>query len=94
METPIEGKLKMKSANLRQGIATCVISAFTERTLHPHLKSCVPTILIDEMQFRVIMYDCEIDSLLISEAIDLKTKDSLSKSAMTVLWLVLNHRYA
>ena len=82
------------TTNLPQAIATCVISSFTERKLHPRLQSCVPTILFDEMQFRVIMYDCEMDVLLISEAIDLETRSHLSQSAMTVLWLVLNHRYA
>ena len=72
----------------------CVVSSFTERKLHPHLQPCVTTILIHETQFHVILYHCEKDILLVSEPIDLETRGNLSQSAMTVLWVVLNHRYA
>ena len=73
MTTTIEAKLKIKN-NMPQAIATCVVSSFTERKLHPHLQPCVPTILIDEKQFHVILYHCEKDILLVSESIDLETR--------------------
>ena len=88
--TVIETKKRMN--HLSQSIATCTVSSFIENSLHPELKSCVPTILIDETQFRVILYDCKTDNLLISEALNLSTKGHLSQSSMTALWVVVNHR--
>ncbi len=88
--TVIETEKRMN--HLSQSIATCTVSSFIENSLHPELKSCVPTILIDETQFRVILYDCKTDNLLISEALNLSTKGHLSQSSMTALWVVVNHR--
>ena len=48
--------------------------------------------LMDEKQFQVCLYDCEMDVLLVSDPVELATKGGLSGSGMTVLWLVLNHR--
>jgi hypothetical protein len=90
--TPIEVKYSYMASNLPQTIATCVISSFTERSLHPHKQIVVPTILMAREQFRVCLYDCERDVLLISEPKLLATKEQLSRSAVAFLWLVINHR--
>ena len=44
--TTFEGKITFNDANLRQAIATCVTSSFTENTCHPNKPPIVPTILI------------------------------------------------
>jgi hypothetical protein len=90
--TTIEGKVHLRDANLQQAVGTCVISSFTEKSLHPNKQAMVPTILIDEAQFRVCFYDCEKDVLLVSESKSLATKGGLSKSGIALLWIVINHR--
>ena len=49
--TTFEGKITFNDANLRQAIATCVTSSFTENTCHPNKLPIVPTILIDQNFF-------------------------------------------
>ncbi len=45
--TPFEGKVHMSPRNLSQLIATCVVSSFIEKNLHPKLSSsCQPFLLI------------------------------------------------
>ena len=88
----VEAKLLMTGTNLPQAIATCVVSSFTEKKLHPNLPAAIPTILIDANKFQVCLYDSEKDVLLVSEPMMLATKGGLSQSAMTVLWLTVNHR--
>ena len=88
----IEGKGVWKESNLPQAIVTCVTSAFTAKTRHPKIKTPTPTLLIDKNEFRVCLYDCERDLLLISTNKGLATKGGLSRSGMAQLWLVINHR--
>ena len=90
--TTLEAKVMAKDANLHQAVGTCVVSSFMEKTLHPDMTALVPTIMIDEKQFRVILYDSEKDILLISKSKCLATKGGLSQSGMALLWLTLNHR--
>ena len=80
------------ASDLPQTVATCVTSAFTEKNLHPSLEPITPTIMIDEKSFRLCLYQCELDVLLISNRVPLATKDGLSRHAMTLLWLAINHR--
>ena len=87
-----EGNINIRDANLHQAIGTCVISSFTEKSLHPNKQAMVPTILIGEAQFRVCLYDCEKDVLLVSNSKSLATKDGLSGSGIALLWTVINHR--
>lgn len=87
-----EAKLKFKDANLSQAIGTCVVSSFTEKACHPAMKAMVPTILIDDAEFHIVLYDCNHDVLLLSESKAISTKGGISKSAVTLLWSVLNHR--
>ena len=91
--TQVEGKLLTLESNLAQAVSTCVVASFTQKTRHPELKAMVPTVLIDEREFRVILYDCEKDILLISISKALASKKGrLSRGAMALLWLVINHR--
>ena len=90
--TAVEGKVLSKEANLLKAVGTCVVSSFTAKGRHPEQKALVPTVLIDEKQFRVCLYDCEKDILLISTSKLLATKGTLSMSGMALLWLVINHR--
>jgi hypothetical protein len=90
--TAVEGKVLSKEANLPQAVGTCVVASFTAKTRHPEHKALVPTLLIDEKQFRVCLYDCDKDVLLISTSKLLATRGELSRSGMALLWLVINHR--
>ena len=90
--TLFEAKLCATASDLPQTVATCVTSAFTEKNLHPSLEPITPTIMIDKKSFRLCLYQCELDVLLISNRVPLATKDGLSRHAMTLLWLAINHR--
>ena len=50
-QQPQSKQKKFLASNLPQVISTCVVSSFTEKSLHPELPAMVPTILIDEKQF-------------------------------------------
>ena len=91
MTPTIEGKSAFNDY-MAQTVATCVVSSFTERALHPDKPALIPTVLIDKYRFRVCLYDCEKDVLLISSEKSLSTKGGLSQSGMALLWVVLNHR--
>lgn len=69
----------------------CRISSI-EHNLHPTMSPAVPTILIDGDTFRVILYDCIKDVLLITTPKELHTDGRLSSTAVAFLWLVINHR--
>ena len=56
---------------LYQAFGTCVVASFTEKLLHPDMSALVPTIIINDQQFRVCLYDCEKDVLLLSDVIDI-----------------------
>ena len=88
----IEGKIQYAASNLPQAVATCVVSSFTEKSNHPDKSPLIPTILIDKKSFQIILFDCEKDVLLISNAVPLSNKGRMSRSAITLLWIVLNHR--
>jgi len=78
--------------HLPQVVATCVVSSFIENKLHSDEQALVPTILIDFKQFRLCLYDCRLNVLLISRPKLLSTKNGLSRSAMLFLWLTINTR--
>ena len=90
----VEGKKRMSlAANFSQLVGTCVTSSFTEHKLHPTQNPLIPTILIDANQFRVCLYDCVEDVLLISEPKLLSHNgERLSTTAMFFLYLTINHR--
>ena len=68
-DTSFEGKKIRK--HLSQLVATCVVCSYTEnnlnRKLGKNLTSAIPTILFNAESFRVCIYDCREDVLLISE---------------------------
>ena len=88
----IEGKVTAKDANLAQVVGTCVISSFTEKSVHPEQSPLVPSFLVDKDKFRVVLYNCEKDLLLISDQKLLSTNGYLSQSSMAFLWIMINHR--
>ena len=90
--TAVEGKVLTTEANMAQAVGTCVVASFTAKARHPEQKALVPTVLLDEKQFRVCLYDCEKDIVLSSTNKMLATKGKLSRSGMALLWLVINHR--
>lgn len=90
--TAVEGKMVFREANLMQAIGICVVSSFTTKSRHPDKPAIVPTILIDQNKFLVILYHCEKDVLMISESKLLATNGHLSRSGLALLWLVINHR--
>ena len=90
--TAVEEKVLSKEANLPQAVGTCVVASFTTKAHHPEHKVLVPTVLINEKQFRICLYDCDKDVLLISTSKLLATKGALSRSGMALLWVVINHR--
>ncbi len=93
--TTVEAKKRIKVAHLPQAIATAVVASFTEHNCHSSMNPMVPTILIDGDKFRVLLYDCKKDVLLMSPVKQLSnaTHPRLSSTAMTLLWVVINHRY-
>ena len=88
----IEGKIQYIASNLPQAVATCVVSSFTEKSIHPDKSPLIPTILIDKKSFQIILFDCEKDVLLISNAVSLSNNGRMSRSGIALLWIVLNHR--
>ena len=90
--TTMEAKKLIKESHLPQVVGTCVTASFTERNLHPEKLAMIPTVLIGEKSFRVVLYDCEKDILIISSRKSLSTNGHLSQSAMVLLWAVFNHR--
>jgi len=86
-------KLRSQTKHLQQLVATCVVYSFIENNLHKQLPSIVPCILIDPNGFSICFYDCIDDILLISQIVQLQsTTNSLSSSAVLLLWLTINHR--
>ena len=57
--------MKFREANLPQVVGTCVVSSFTEKSCHPAKKAMVPTILIDDAEFRIVLCDCDKDVLYV-----------------------------
>ena len=88
----LEIKSVVRNSHLPQAISTCITFSFTEHNLHSQMNPAVPTILMDGTRFRVVLYDCIMDVLLISPFYDLCKAGRLSSTAVTFLWLVINHR--
>ena len=90
----VEGKIQINlRGHLSQLVPTCVVSSFTKSKKHPHLNPLVPTLLVNKTAFRVCMYDCENDVLLLSEPkLFTSPKGGISRTALLILWLVINHR--
>ena len=92
MTVPVEFKSSIGLVHLPQAVSICITSSFIEHNLHKHIEATVPTILMDGSNFRVILYNCVHDVLLISEPKNLCAKERLSSTGVTLLWIVINHR--
>ena len=64
----------------------------TQHNIEPKENSLVPTIMINSNGFKVCLYDCEHDILLISEVKNIAQQGHLSPSGILMLWIVVHHR--
>lgn len=62
-----------------------IVSSFIERNHHPDLNSLIPSILLNTSFFKVVLYDCNLDVLLLSS-------DEIKEEGVLMLWMVINHR--
>ena len=89
----VEAKKNIVESNVDQLVGTTVTTSFVESNLHPTKPHfAVPTILIDLNKFRVCIYDCKHDILLISQDIPLSCQGKLDPSSLFALWVVINYR--
>ena len=88
-----EGKIQTSQRHIGQLVATCVVNSFTEANLNPGLNPVTPTILFNRSSYRICLYDCNNDVLLLSEPKNLTTRGGLSRTGALLLWLTVNHRY-
>ena len=88
-----EGKIRVSNQHFGQLVATCVVNSFTEANLNPGLNPVIPTILFNRSNYRICLYDCENDVLLLSEPKNLTTRGCFSRTGALLLWLTVNHRY-
>lgn len=92
-DVSVKGKLKIVDcANFLQFVSTTVVNSFTEARLHPELNPVVPTILFDQFAFKICPSDCLNDILLTSDPRPLTIKQGISRTAILLLWLTVNHR--
>lgn len=81
-----------RTANLSQVVAINVVSSFTEKANHRLLSGFIPTVVLYKDSFRITLFDCTKDILLISNKKSFVTRDHLSQSGIALLWAVFNHR--
>ncbi len=92
-DSTFEGKVKVDFRRLiSQLVETCVVCSFTENNINPRLNTMVPTVLFNMQSFRVCLYDCKNDILLISEPRPLTSGNKVSRTACFIIWLVVHHR--
>ena len=89
----VEAKRKVTSAYLPQAVATAIVHSFTQNKRHPQLNPLVPTVLINGSVFRIVLYDCCKDMLLVSSTVTYREGTKLTQLGTLVLWLIINHRY-
>lgn len=88
-----EAKLKVTSAHLPQAVATAIVHSFTQNKRHPQLNPMVPAVLINGSVFRIVLYDCCKDMLLVSNTVKYREGNKMTQLGTLVLWLIINHRY-
>ena len=72
-----EAKQRVSSDHLSQAVATAIVHSFTQNKRHPQLNPMVPTVLINGSVFRIILYDCSKDILLVSEKVTYKEDNQI-----------------
>ena len=88
-----EAKKKKTYAHLPQAVVTAIVHSFTQNKRHPGLNPMVPTVLINGHVFRIILYDCSKDMLLVSTPVEYREGSKMTRLGTLVLWLIINHRY-
>ena len=88
-----EAKQQLTHAHLPQGVVTAIVHSFTQNNRHPGLNPMVPTVLINGRDFRIILYDCSKDVLLVSNSVEYREDSKMTPLGTLVLWLIINHRY-
>lgn len=102
--TYLEGKIKISSADFNQLVATAITASFTMvnvakqklALLGPWNVTRKGTILINSTHFRICIYDCEKDILLLSHSIRYYRVDkhAFLRSGTLLLWIAAHDRYA
>ena len=87
-----EAKKEIEYAHLPQAIAIAIVHSFTQSNRHPMLNPMVPTILMNGNKFRIILYDCRKDVLLVSTTVEYKINNRISTLGTLILWNIINHR--
>ena len=87
----VEGKMTSKARNFDQLIATTIVSSFVHHNRFKQSNPMTPSILIDNNDFIVCLYNCKTDVLLISDMISYANRGRLSASGLLALWLVVQH---
>ena len=78
-----------------QLIGQTIMFSYTQKKRHPDFNAAVPGIAIDAKRFRIVIYDCDKDCLILSkEPIQYrKNKNKFYDVAgIVLLWAVLHHR--
>lgn len=79
-----------------QNVAKAIVFSMLQNSRHSqHKTSLIPTIVISQKQFRILMYDPDSDILLQSRPVELFTtrgSSELSTSSIIILWMVLHYR--
>ena len=89
----VEAKQQLTHAHLPQRVATAIVHSFTQNKRHPGLNPMVPTVPINGSDFRIILYDCSKDVLLVSNPVEYRDGSKMTPLGTLVLWLTIHHRY-
>ena len=89
----VEAKSRYSSGNLPQIVSQSIVSSLVERNHHPDLNSLIPSILLNTSFFKVVVYNCNLDVLLLSSDIEYREQcDEIKEEGVLMLWMVINHR--
>ena len=83
--------MTIEARNFDQLITTTIISSFVHHNRFGQSNPMTPSILIDNNDFIVCLYNSKTDVLLISDMISYANRGRLSTSGLLALWLVLHH---
>ena len=88
-----KAKQEIERSHLPQAIAIAIVHSFTQSNRHPMLNPMVPTILMNGYKFRIILYHCHNDVLLVSTTVEYKINNRITTLGTLILWNIINHRY-
>lgn len=93
--TNVEVKFSGYNLSVNQLVTQAVVVAFTEYNRHREKGKCIPSVLIDRVSFRFVIYNPVDDQLVGSNSITFRKKEFVPRGIfrpIMVLWLILNHR--